>query len=160
MGINTVEVVNFKNVKFAKFLPLNIGFSKAKFLKDLIPLSNLFKDERFTDFLLESLSVSARLHDKKLVHGDLSLSNFAVSDGNLFLIDLENMRKVASKFKASEEIIDYIHDIHKEARKAKVNLNYRGLFDFYVERVGFSERERRNLEEKFLRFFKERGIDI
>jgi len=30
MGINTVEVVNFKNVKFAKFLPLNIGFSKAK----------------------------------------------------------------------------------------------------------------------------------
>ncbi len=159
-GVPTVEIVKFKELKAFRVLPLNIGFSKAKFIKDLFPLPRLIREKGFRDLLYESIRISVKIHKLGLVHGDLSLSNFAVSEGNLLIIDLENMRRVGSEVLASREIIDYLHDIYKEAKKAGAEFDYFELFKFYVEEAGISGRRRKKLEKGFLSFFKERGINI
>ena len=159
-GIDTVEVVKVKSRRFLRVFPVNVGFSKSRFIRGLKPLTDFIGDGSFDALLSETFKVSARLHSLRLVHGDLALSNFAVSGGKVYVIDLENMRRVFSRFRASLEVVDYIHDIYKELRRRGESRNLEELLELYLSFSNLRSGEAERLRRSFRAFFEKRGIEV
>ena len=123
-GIPTTEAVSCRVVKRFGFLPLNVGFVKFKYLKDLIPLDKLLKSENFLSLFLKALNVVAGLHEISVLHGDLGISNVGVSDGKICIFDLGNAKRVLHPYLAHRETFRLLHDLYKFSKREGLTFNY------------------------------------
>ncbi len=142
-GIKTIDVLRYKSKTFLKFLKLDVGYTISNY-EDIIPLDKLKNDANFSRLILESVCLSAKLHNLSIRHGDLSVSNFGFNGREIILIDLETMSFTFSVYQAAKEFADYLHDICKN----RPDLDLTEILEVYISQINLSDRKR----EKFRKF--------
>jgi tRNA A-37 threonylcarbamoyl transferase component Bud32 len=142
-GIKTIDVLRYKSKTFLKFLKLDVGYTISNY-EDIIPLDKLKNDANFSRLILESVCLSAKLHNLSIRHGDLSVSNFGFNGREIILINLETMSFTFSVYQAAKEFADYLHDIWKN----RPDLDLTEILEVYISQINLSDRKR----EKFRKF--------
>ncbi len=134
-GFLVPKVVSFRFRKLWGFLPVNIGCTKSVYLEGIIPLDKIIKTEDFDFYFEKSLTILARLHRMGFIHRDASLTNFAIYDGQLYLIDLEAITKVFPLFPFSRfrNFVNFIND----ALKRGVVIDPEKVLEIYLREFNF-----------------------
>ena len=140
LGIHTIEIVKFHEVKKFGILPTDLGYTKSRYIENLTPLHLLVKCNNFKFLLNQAIEIIAKLHNARITHGDLSLSNFAVSNNQkVYLLDLETAEFVFFRFLACREIIRFIDDLIKELQSIKSNSEILNIANYtlssYLQKV-------------------------
>ena len=128
-GFPVPEVVSCRVRRLWKVFPVNIGCTKAVYLEGLTPLYRVMASKKFNSYLTEAVLLLARLHREGFIHKDVSLFNFALYGGKVFLIDLEGIYRAFWPLSGPNNFLRFLNDL---LRRGAV-FDPDGLTELYIE---------------------------
>lgn len=106
--------------------------------------------------LTESASkLIAALHRRGLIHGDLKLTNLMVSADNLFFVDLDGLRRSASRRRRARDIARFLVGLAESSADPSVT---RASFTAYCQALGVPEAALRDRVIAFARSFQKKHL--
>jgi len=131
-GFPVPEVVSCRVRRLWGVFPVNIGCTKAVYLEGLTPLYRVMGSKEFGSYLRDAVLLLARLHREGFIHSDISLLNFALYRGRVFLIDLEGVYRAFWPLSGPNNFLRFLNDLLKRGAVFEPGR----LTELYIEAAG------------------------
>lgn len=125
------ELINVPKVLRAEKFQIKIEYIDGERLSETLNLKS--EEEQFE--IMEKIGEQiAKIHEKNIIHGDLTTSNTLLKDGEVFIIDF-GLGFISSR------IEDKAVDLHliKQALEAKHFQNHEKLFNEFLKKYKYAE---------------------